>query len=279
MKLSQRRLARPSLGGMLATRQGSLTLALVCAACAAAILVFALGRYKTSLKTPVTQASVLVATAQIPKGTSGSAVAAQRLYKVVPMVTSQVTPGALVDAAAIANETAATDILPGQQLTATDFAGLTSVAETLSPNQRAVSVSTSEAPGNTDVVQPGDHVDVYVGVLPKAFSPTGSSTDSASDVAIPFISDVLVLKAGTPAPVKRDGVTITGNSMVLAVDSSQVQLLITAALKGAIYLSLRPPNASPTPSDQYANALARLSTSAISHWTSVMPTLLPTTHK
>ena len=49
VKLSQRRMSAPSLGGLLATRQGSLMLAALCAICAAGVLVFALGRYKTNV--------------------------------------------------------------------------------------------------------------------------------------------------------------------------------------------------------------------------------------
>src|ERR1019366_10393882 len=69
VKNTQRRMSRPSLGGMLATRQGALVLALVCAACAAGIQLFALGQYKSAQTTPQTvQATVLVATAEITKG-------------------------------------------------------------------------------------------------------------------------------------------------------------------------------------------------------------------
>ncbi len=161
MKMTQRRMARPSLGGMLATRQGALVLALICAACAAGILVFALGQYKTGLSTPTVQATALVATAPIPKGTSGDVVASRNLYKSTPVVASQLTPGALSDASLLTGKVASVNILPGQQLTAADFSGVTGVAGLLTPSQRAVAISISESPGATDLLQPGDRVDVY----------------------------------------------------------------------------------------------------------------------
>jgi Flp pilus assembly protein CpaB len=271
VKLSQRRLARPSLGGLLATRHGSLMLALICAVCAAGILVFALGRYKTSLRTPVTQASVLVATSEIPKGTSGQDIASQRLYKLEPVSASQVTPGALSDAATIANETAATSILPGQQLTAADFAGVTELAQTLAPNQRAVEVPIQEAPGATDIVQAGDHVDVYT-QMPKI----STASSGSGSLTAPLLTDVLVLKVGTALPAKRDGVSIPGADMVLQLSTDQVDPLIAAVIASRpLYLSLRPANAATTPGTANA-AAALIATSKALNTLSTTPNLSST---
>lgn len=242
MKLNQRRLARPSLGGMLATRQGSLTLAIICAACAAGILVFALGRYKTSLKTPVVQATVLVATQEIPAGTAGNVVGQEKLYRSTPVVSNQVTPGAISDAGALTGLKAQTNIMPGQQLTTSDFsASATDVANTLTPGQRAVSVSISEAPGDSDVLHPGDYVDVYAFV-----NGSGGSAGTTDDLVL-IDPKVEVLKSGTTSAARADGVPISGSSLVLEVDSSKASQIIYAASKGQMYLSLRPPNATQTP--------------------------------
>ncbi len=95
MKLPQRRVSRPNLGGMMATRQGALVLALICALAATGVLMFALGRYKTSVKAPVTpQTTVLVATKQIAKGTSAATIAAAGEYRAMPIVATQLAPGA-----------------------------------------------------------------------------------------------------------------------------------------------------------------------------------------
>ena len=136
---------------MLATRQGALVLALVCAACAAGILLFALGQYKSAQTTPQTvQATVLVATAEITKGTSGDVVASRGLYKSTPIVASQVTPGAVSDASTLAGKVASANILPGQQLTAADFTGVSDVSGLLTPTQRAIALTISESPGATE---------------------------------------------------------------------------------------------------------------------------------
>ena len=264
MKLTQRRLARPSLGGMLATRQGSLILALVCAVCAAGILFFALNRYKTSLKPPVTQDSVLVASGQIAKGTPGTTIAQEKLYRTTPVAASQVTPGALTDASSIASEYAAADILPGQQLTQADFSAYSTVSETLPAGDRAVSVSVGEANGDTDVVQAGDHVDIWLTGVPVK--------NSASTTVEPILTNVLVLKPGTPVPVKDQGVAITGGQMIVAVPNAQVPILVNFAAKGSLYLTLRPTDATSSAADAYAANMARLSQAYLSKLASVFPT-------
>jgi Flp pilus assembly protein CpaB len=239
VKLSQRRLARPSLGGLLATRQGSLTLALLCAVCAAGVLMFALGRYKTSLKPTVQQATVLVSTGEIHKGTTGQQIAAEQLYKSTPVVSTQVAPGALSDAASLAGETAATDILPGQQLVTSDFTALVGLDQTLAANQRAVAVSIGESPGITDALQAGNRVDVY-----SLFTPKGGTPE-----LVLLNPNAEVLKAATPVPVKSGSQTITGSSMLLALNDNKANQVIFSALQGSLYLSLRPLKSSQTPPD------------------------------
>jgi Flp pilus assembly protein CpaB len=236
VKLNQKRLARPSLGGMLATRQGSLTLALLCAACAAGILMFALGRYRTSLQATTKQATVLVATGEIQKGTSGDTIAAEKLYKSTPIVSTQLAVGAIGNASAIAGQTAVADILPGQQLTAADFAAATGVPGVLTPNQRAISVSIDEPHGDTDVVRAGDHVDIYT---------TFTVHDKPSMLLL--APNVLVLKPASATPAVIGGTPVTGGSLILAVNSRQVPQVAFASDNGKLFLSLRPTHAAPTP--------------------------------
>jgi Flp pilus assembly protein CpaB len=244
VKLSQRRLARPSLGGLLATRQGSLTLALLCAVCAAGVLMFALGRYKTGLKPTVQQATVLVSSGEIHKGTTGQEIAAQHLYKSTPVVSTQIAPGALNDAASLAGQTARVDILPGQQLVTSDFSVLVGLDQTLAKNQRAVAVSIAESPGITDALQAGNRVDVYSMFTPKSGTPELLLLNPNAEV----------LKPATPVAVRSGSQTITGSSMLLALDDNKASQVIFAALQGSLYLSLRPLKSSQTPT--YATNLA-----------------------
>jgi Flp pilus assembly protein CpaB len=241
VKLSQRRLGRPSVGGLLATRQGSLTLAVLCAICAAGILMFALGRYKSNLKTTVQQATALVATGEIKKGTPGTTVASQNLYKVTPVAATQLAPGAITNAAQLSGETAQADILPGQQLVAGDFSSVVGITGVLQPNQRAVAVTVDEVHGITDALQAGDHVDVYVDIG------SNSSASGGGGAAVILLEpDVLVLKPAG-APVHIGGTAIVGASMLLAVDSDKVAEFTWANDNAKFYLTLRPTNSGKTP--------------------------------
>lgn len=235
MKLTQKRLARPSLGGLIATRKGALTLALICAVVAAGLLVFAMGRYKSSVSSVPTQATVLVSTGEIQKGTSGDAIAAQKLFKSTPILATQVTAGALSDAGSLSGTVAHVDILPGQQLTAADFTAVAGVVGQLGPNQRAVSVAIDEAHGDTDVLSVGDRVDVY-----------GAYTDHGIPVVSLLVPDALVIKpaAGAPSTAPAAAATgATGTSLVLAVSTAQAPLLAYTADNGKVWIALRPANA------------------------------------
>jgi Flp pilus assembly protein CpaB len=243
MKMTQRRMARPSLGGLMATRQGALALALVCAVSAAGILVFALGRYRSSVRVGTKQATVLVATGQIPKGTSGGAIAAHKLYKAMPIVSTQLAAGAISDASLLPGKVAAADILAGQQLTLADFTTVTGVTGLLTPDQRAVSVSIDEAHGATDVLQAGDHVDAYA-----AFTAKGSG----DPFVVLLVPNALVIKPATGATpsgrgASAGGSALSGGSLVMSVSAAEAPQVIYAAQDGQLYLTLRPTNGTTSP--------------------------------
>jgi Flp pilus assembly protein CpaB len=266
VKMTQRRMARPSLGGLMATRQGALMLALLCAVCAAGILVFALGKYKSGLKTVTQQATVLVATGDIPRGAQGSSLAARGLYKPMPVVPSQIAPGALSDASYLQGKTASTTILPGQQLSVADFTGVVGVTGLLTPNQRAISLAISESPGNNDVLQPGDRVDVYtyfpkrdvvvltdpdVLVLKSAAGPASTSASSGGTANAPSTATTGTATAGgsgTPAGGAAGSPSIiAGTALVLSVSSQEASNIVYAAETGQTYLTLRPIKSTTTP--------------------------------
>jgi len=242
VKFSQKRLSRPNLGGLLATRAGAVTLALVCAVVAAGLLVFALSSYKHTTQAVIPQATVLVATAEIHKGTSGEAIAAQNLFKSTPVISTQVTAGALSNSASLKGSVAVSDILPGQQLTAAEFTTVAGVVGQLGPNQRAVSLTIDEAHGDTDVLQAGDSVDVYAAL-----------TDRGTQVLSLLIPDALVIKpagaaGAAAAPAAGAAPAASGASLVLAVSTTQAPALAFASDNGHLWIFLRPADAAnPSP--------------------------------
>ena len=225
MQPTRKRLDGPSLGGMLATRRGALALALLCALVATGILLFAIGKYKHQVVTPAKQDTVLVASSEIHQGTAGAMVASQQLYKVTPTLATQVSPGAITNAASLAGKVAASNIYAGAQLTAADFtvAGSGSLVNALTPTERAVAVTLDPAHG-TGVLQTGDHVDVY-----------GSFSAGSSTVVSLLVPNAVVLKAATAAG--STGSVLLGVSMTL---SPRVMWVFD---NGKIWLELRGLNA------------------------------------
>lgn len=231
MQLKRKRLDAPNLSGILATRRGALALAVVCALVAAGVLIYALGQYRHAVSTGAKQDTVLVATSPIKEGTAASVIAAQRLYKVTPVLEGQVSKGAIVNAATLSGQIAATNILPGQQLTSADFTTAAvsygGVVAALAPSERAVSVTLDGQHGLGDVLQAGDHVDVY-----------GSYTVSGSGTVVTLLAaDAVALKTPSTS-TGSSGTVLLGLSMQLA------PRILWVADNGRVWLVLRGQNAS-----------------------------------
>lgn len=229
MELTRKRTGAGGGGGdgvrsLLATRRGTTLVAIASAIVAAMILVYAIGHYRQGVNAANTQDTVLVANRLIQKGTSGGAIAAGGLYRPVQIVEKHVSLGALTDAGVLQGKVAATDILPGQQLTAADFAPSSAGIEgQLAANQRAIAVPLDAAHGLTGVVHAGDRVDLY----------TGFNVQSAGPTMRLLIPNVKVLQA----PIGSSG------NVILAVNANQAAEVAYASGNGTIWLVLRPGNA------------------------------------
>lgn len=239
MELTPKKPVAPDLLRLLSTRRGTLTAALICALVAGAILVFAISRYRQSVNGANAQSTVFVAKGLIQKGTSGDAIASEQLFTPTNILQKQVSTGAIADAAALHGEVAVHDILPGEQLTLSDFAAGVGVATTLAPSDRAISVPLDPAHGMFGVLQAGDHVDVY----------GGFNVDQGSGRPTPImrllIPDVQVLQAPTVGGGIGGG--SQSGSVVLSVADVQAAMIAYASENGKIWLVLRPGNAATTP--------------------------------
>ena len=233
MGATRRSAGTTDLKGLLATRQGTLAAALTVALIAAGIIVFAINRYRHSVNTSNSQTTVLVSTGLIQKGTSGAEISTSRLFAPTKIIEKNVTLGAITDAASLSGKVAVTNILPGQQLTAADFALTAGVATSLAADQRAIAVPLDSSHGLSGVVGPGDHVDVYADF----------TAGGGAQIRL-LVPNVLVLSAaGGSGGV---GGTTSGN-VLLAVNTNQAAEMAYASDNGKIWLVLRPGNAqSPT---------------------------------
>jgi flagella basal body P-ring formation protein FlgA len=98
----------------------ALALGIAIGAAAVAAPVY-LSDHRNSVKGSTEPRTVLVAKRLIPKGTSGSSIAAQNLFVVVTVPKVQIAPKAISDPAVLQGRVAAGDIYPRQQLEASDF--------------------------------------------------------------------------------------------------------------------------------------------------------------
>jgi Flp pilus assembly protein CpaB len=168
---------------------------------------------------------VLVSTARIQNGASADAIATQHLYKVEPVLASQVSAGAIVNAGSIVGKVAADTILPGEQLTAADFTTAPTavgVSAVLAPTERAVAVTLDSAHAVADVLEAGDQVDVY------------GSFDSVVSLLVP---DALVLKPPATASGGSGGTVLLETSMQL---TPRIMWMFD---NGKVWLELRGVNA------------------------------------
>jgi pilus assembly protein CpaB len=231
---------------LLTTRRGTVLVAGACAIVAAGILIFAMQRYRHNVSSEGTPQTVLVASGLIQKGTAGDAIASEQLFKATPVPGKQVSSGAIADTAALQGKVAASDIYPGQQLTAADFTGASGLIGELAPDQRAITITVSSARGMIGEVQAGDRVDVYADL-------ESGSGRSQSFVRL-LLANVPVLTA--PSGAARTGIGSANaenqqSNVTLKVNASQAGALAFAADNGKIWLVLRPanatsPHASPT---------------------------------
>lgn len=239
MELTSKKFNIPRVRGLPASRRGAVILAVTCAVAAGIILLLALSQYKQSVSLANKQETVLVATNTIQRGTSADLVAQQRLYKPTPILVKNLAAGAITNAAALHGQVALQNILPGQQLTASDFGAAGSgLVGQLARTQRAVSVSLDEQHGLVGELQPGDRVDVY-----GDFSSNGNATSGSNGSVVKLlIPNALVLK--TPTISTGVGGGTENGTVVLAVNSNQVGALTFTAENGKVWLVLRPGAAS-----------------------------------
>ncbi len=245
MELTGKNYTRNDWRKLLATRRGTVLVAAACALIAGGILVVAMNRYRSNVDSSGNQETVLVASGLIQKGTSGDAIASEKLFKPTSIAAKQVSTGAIADTAQLQGRVAAADINPGQQLTVSDFTANGGLLSQLGPNQRAITITVDSSRGMIGQINEGDHVDVYAD-LELANSRSGNFVRL-------LLPDTPVLKA----PTSASGGGLGGvnpqsqqSNVTLKVSADQAGELAYAADNGKVWLVLRPANAgsAPTPS-------------------------------
>lgn len=209
------------VSGRMSSRGWALALGIGAVALAAILLVVYLDRYRDRVGGENAPTPVLVAKQLIPAGTPGTLVASQGMYAATTLPAKEVEVGAVADPAYLSGRAAATDIFPGQQFTATDFAAsdTASVDSQITGVQRAISISIDNVHGSLSQLQAGDSVDIYTSV--------------AGTVRL-FEPNVKVLTV--PAMPGPSG----GSNLVLRINTADAAKWAYAADNTQFYFVLRP---------------------------------------
>jgi Flp pilus assembly protein CpaB len=226
---------------LVSTRRGSLIAAGLIALIAGASILLYLNSYRDSLKAQGALVTVLVAKQTIPKGTAGSVVASKDLYTVTTIRESQLLEGAMSDPATLRDKVATREIFEGAQLTAVDFgAAGDSLATQLTDRQRIVSVPLDSAHGLIDGIEPGNRVDVYVGMNVISLGPDGQPRDGGQGKPVVrlIVADVPVLAIADKKTRGGSGSNTTNVS--LRLDDLTAAKIAFASDNGKVWLALRP---------------------------------------
>ena len=224
MEAVQRR-PSDSLKQWLSTRQGTWTLAAVSAALAGLVLVVYLSNYKSNVNAGVAPAPVLVADRFIPKGTAGTEVATEKLFRPAAVPEQERKLGAITDAAAVSGLVAVRPILPGQQLTRADFAKSGDpIRSRIQGNERAVQIPLDKIRGLGGTLRVGDRIDVLA-----AFNASGSGAGSGTPTLQPLMTNVRVMN------------TPLSGSVILQLTDRDAARLAYAADNAKLWFLLRPP--------------------------------------
>ena len=163
------------VSGRMSSRGWAIALGVGAIVLAAILLIVYLDRYRDRVGGENAPTPVLVAKQLIPAGTPGTLVASQSMYAPTTLPAKEVEVGAISDPAYLSGRAAATDIFPGQQFTAVDFAAsdTASVDSQITGTQRALSISIDSVHGSLSQIMPGDSVDIYTSVagVVKLFRP------------------------------------------------------------------------------------------------------------
>jgi pilus assembly protein CpaB len=216
---------------MFSTRRGAITTAII-AAVLAAILIFAfVSSYTKSGTSTPGSTPVFISSGFIPRGTPASVVASGQLLARTTVPSNRLRVGAISDPSVLKGEVAVTDIYPGQQVTASDFAaGNISIASQLTGINRAISIPVDTSHGMIGYVHAGDHVDVLASL---------SSGGGGSQVTT-LAQNVAVISAPGGGGGGVGGGSSSGN-IVLRVTPKQASALAYAADNGKVWIVLRPP--------------------------------------
>jgi pilus assembly protein CpaB len=216
----------------------NIVIAVVLAICAIGAVLVYTSSVQQSAKQGQTYVKVLVATRDIPAGTSAQDIDKQGLLQLKDVVRTDQVPGALVSTAGISGQVADQPIYAGQQAVAANFSLPKTVAApiALKGNERAVSLSLPATDALAGVIRDGDHVDVSAAYT---VSVTQGGNQADVKLAAPLMRDIYVIKAA-PAPSGGLGGTDKVTVLLKTTDTQATQLIYAQQFANTVKLIARP---------------------------------------
>ena len=220
------------VSGKVSSRGWAIALGLGAIVLATILLIVYLDRYRARVGGSNAPTPVLVAKQTIPAGTPGTIVTDNSMYAATTLPKKEVEEGAIADPQFLTGRAAAAEILPGQQITALDFAATTTttVDSQITGTERAISIAIDAVHGSLSQVQAGDFVDIYISAAGtvKLFKP------AVEVLAVPLT---------------------TGGAIILRVDTKNAADFAYAADNAQFWFVLRPAaGAKPTVRDSASAA-------------------------
>lgn len=225
---------------LFSTRAGTLALAGLAAVVAAIAVAVYVKHYRDSVSKGATPATVLVAKALIPKGTSGTQIATKGLFQAQAIRQSQLVTGAISDTSSIRGMVAKEDILPRQQMTVSDFtAAAGGITGQLTGDQRAITVPIDAAHGMVGQIQAGDSVDVYAGFQVYPVDSLGRPIANSQTRAVLRLIMANIDVLGVTGKASGFGNSSTSN-VTLRATAAEAEKIAFASDNGKLWLVLRP---------------------------------------
>ena len=220
-----------SMNRLLATRWGTLIAALLAALAASLALLVYLNRYRAEVREEGTPVTVLVASQNIPKGTSGSVIASRGLYTASTIREGQLKEGAISDPASLRGLATTDEVFEGAQLTEKSFApAKESLPASLTGRKRIMAVPLDSAHGLIANIEVGNRVDVFAGFT---LVTAGAST---KPVLRRIVADVPIIGIEEGKVERRNA---TSNLLIRLSDADAAKIAF-ASDYGKIWFALRP---------------------------------------
>jgi Flp pilus assembly protein CpaB len=221
--VQQRRPPSQGLKRFLSTRRGAWTLAIASAALAGLVLLVFLREYKANVNEDLASTPVLTADRLIPLGTAGGVVLSNKMFRPSAVAEKDAKVGALTDAQELAGKVSTREILPGQQITAADFAAVGDpIRSRLVKNERALQIPIGGARALAGIVRTGDRVDIMM------LNKTAAAGTAAAEPGVRYmLRNVRVMAVGNGAAM-------------LQVTDRQAAQLVYASENASLWFVLRP---------------------------------------